>query len=324
MNPSKASIAIFSAEDHLELGARERSVSGARRQEKILKPSSLGGHGTVRNSLLVGLQRLGVPFRLNPALDEIKGEAVGLLAGKTYARQLLANGLKVLVGPNYTVSPRQDRKIFLHQNTAAIVPSEWVANFYREELPGLAGKIRVWSSGVDSHWWNSHDQGSRRDNALVYLKRAPTPVVEVVKTVLTDLRIPYRFISYGDYRPHEYRALLGKARFVVWIGSSESQCIAMFEAWSMGVPTFVFKSGRRALLRLSRFARKSVPANRWSAGPYVNPENGECWSTGPQLRDACLRFQNQRTSFAPRQWVLDHATLEKSALQYIQLLTSEE
>ncbi|MBB3705094.1 hypothetical protein [Aminobacter aminovorans] len=117
-----------------------------------------------------------------------------------------------------------------------LVPSRWVKAAYEADLPGLIGKIAIWPAGVDADYWAP--SGGARSTVLLYEKRQPEAAEQAAEIIRASGFEPVT-IRYGHYQPEEFKRALDQAIFCVVVGQSESQGLALAEAWSMDVPTFV-------------------------------------------------------------------------------------
>ncbi len=211
-----------------------------------------GGPDAVLRSVIDGLTALNVPYVLNPKVVP-KYSSVLVLSGTHVLRDMIKkkkNGriVRLVAGPNIVISPEDGGCIIMSKYIDKIVvPSEWVQEYY-----GLYGtttfkkNIRVWASGIHVYTKNN----TQKDIVVVYKKKCPDNVYLHVVQTLKKKNIPYVVIEYGKYTHEEYLSYLERAQFLVYLQKSESQGIAMFEAWGANVPTL-----------------------HWEPGVYVSPRN---------------------------------------------------
>jgi glycosyltransferase involved in cell wall biosynthesis len=69
---------------------------------------------------------------------------------------------------------------------------------------------------------------------------------------------------------------------LVYIGKSESQGIALLEAWAMNVPTFVYKANNPISIT-SEHGTLILGPDQYSAAPYLTDERGLFWSNVSEL-----------------------------------------
>jgi hypothetical protein len=130
---------------------------------------------------------------------------------------------------------------------------------------------------------------------LIYNKRMPKLAADLQQRL--SLRgMQTEIIHYGDkrgqkYRPHELRAALDRSYACVFLTYNEPQGLAASEAWSMDVPTFVY--------RVEELAAEAIV-------PYLTPWTGAYWTRFEDLVGMLNAFSPD--AYAPRRWVLDNMT----------------
>ncbi len=305
-----------------------RSVRSSFR-ERALPWRFRAGHPDVTLGLLRGLDRAEFGYSYNPVAlrsDQII-HRVGVLAGLTTlswaVRGAEEGGLGVLsVGPNVFVLPSEVRDELLSSAVKQIiVPSPWVGQLYASALPAIGSKIRVWAAGVDPlRWWPLETlEAVESRRCLIYRKSATTQEVVEVGELCRRLRWDWGVIEYGRYSSKEYLDALRRADVLVFLGETESQGLAMFEAWSANVPTFV----RRWRPHQTEVIVDPLRLGEWAgvcSSPYLSDDTGAFWSNLDELRDL---LENSGTpNHQPRRWVLKNATLELAAKKYYELVMS--
>lgn len=266
-----------------------------------------GGHYSVTRSMIEGLEQLGLPHCYNPKFLSSLTSRVVVLAGATAVKQAIqykrAGKIEYLaVGPNVvTFACERDYLLSDPAIDLVVVPSEWVAEMYLEDDPGLASKLFVWPAGVDERYWSPLESASR-DKVILYDKlfRADRRVLEDVKQHLLDEGFDVLEVRYGAYDLQSFRTLLRQCAFMVAFTDSESQGIAWAEAWSCEVPTFVYRrfeawfAGRRYMC---------------SSAPYLSPQCGAFFGDVTEFKQIVFDLGSGRMSgLAPRQWLLANMT----------------
>jgi hypothetical protein len=199
---------------------------------------------------------------------------------------------RLVVGPNIVVRVfEEDALLAAPEIDALLVPSEWVKALCEADEPRLRGKITIWPAGVDAEHWAP--SGAERSKILVYEKRQPEAAEHTSEAIRAAGLEPV-MIHYGDYKPEEFKQALDQSIACVVVGQSESQGLALAEAWSMNVPTFV-----------RRFDYSPEFETACSAAPYLTEATGAFWSTDEELRQL---LEAGTDSYAPRDWVLANNT----------------
>lgn len=257
-----------------------------------------GGHPGVTRSLIEGLKQLaGIDWLYARRFGKLRAKTVHAVADARAVRTGIAakrSGLcdRLIVGPNIVVRAfEEDAVLASPEIDMVLVPSQWVQDAYEADEPRLVGKIAIWPAGVDAaHWAPS---GSRRSKVLVYEKRQPKAAAEAADVIRSAGFEPVT-IRYGNYQPEEFKRALDEAIACVVVGQSESQGLALAEAWSMDVPTFV-----------RRFDVIPDEGTACSAAPYLTDATGDFWSTADELLELLAAGAN---SYHPREWLLANGT----------------
>ncbi len=98
---------------------------------------------------------------------------------------------------------------------------------------------------------------------------------------------------------------------------TESQGIALAEAWSMDVPTFIYEANQESPLHI--FSRRWYQADEV---PYINHLNGMRWSN-PDLLVDIITGDRKTWPFNPRLYVLNTMTDEIAMKNVFQAIKCE-
>jgi hypothetical protein len=264
------------------------------------------GHPSVTRSLTRGLKRIGNTYSLNPVSLRNVGRLCIVLSSIPALRQATEfrrNGRirLLLAGPNLVVRSNEHGGILASPEIdACLVPSKWVATAYAEDAPALAGRIRVWYAGVDEAYWAPQGLREERRHALIYSKNVDDAIVRLAESALGRAGWSITRVAYGSYSKCKFRAALRESRFAVFLSPTESQGIALAEAWSMDVPTLVWQP-RELVIGNKRYSE-------FSSGPYLNPETGALWTTGEELGRLLAHLPVLLSQFSPRAWIQRNMT----------------
>lgn len=203
-------------------------------------PAAGAVHKVFKN-LALGLDRIGYPYVVNKALD-----SCGRLWIHDDYRALLALRrldlrVKVLVGPNLFVMPRDiSRGIRIPDSAVYLHPSPWVVDAWRH-IGYMQSRLDYWPVGIDTTGFPARDPG-KLDRVLFYYKHRDRPGADGaarIEAMLKRSKINYQRINYGEYEQTDYLSALAKSRYVIWYGRQESQGLALQEAMAMGCPLIV-------------------------------------------------------------------------------------
>ena len=211
---------------------------------------------------------------------------------------------RLFIGPNIAIEkPKLSELILQIPNSRVLVPSASMRDILLDRKLGYTSEnILIWFAGVDQEFWKP-TEGPEKNFVLVYQKGPDSEErVKIVEKSLLKLKIPSATLRYGEYRQGEYFRLLNKCKFVIWVGHTETQGIAQFQAWAMNVPTLVSGLPKRRLEE-----RDGLMA---SAAPYLNEKTGILARREYPSLEEIMSMNNLFEDYSPRLWVTENATRE--------------
>lgn len=279
------------------------------------RKKGISGHYAVTRSLLDGLKKASVQYLFNEPLDYRLPETVLVLSNIDALKQaikLKSDGSisKLYAGPNLVVLPYDHNKILCNKNIDfVVVNSDWTEKAYVEQAPELKGKTIKWPAGVDENYWKP--SSVEKNGILVYWKSKNKQFIDNIVNIASKYG-PVRIVKYGSYSEEEYKKALDKSEFSIFVSESESQGIALIEAWSMDVPTLVWQGGH---LKGHGWKYSSV-----SSAPYLTTSTGKFWADSEQLEKQIQGCLKKKLKFGPRDWVLRNQTDLLSAKSLINMM----
>ncbi len=262
------------------------------------------GPDAVLDSLVRGLKEIGIELELNPKKpNEIAIVLSGIAALGQIIKHKQSRRIKTIIaGPNIVTHPRDEDGIMLSEEIdVVLVPSQWVADFYRHEVPELANKIKVWPAGV-----SISDASTRKGKPIIYDKLGNQSLLNQIQQVIGSQA---NVFTYGSFKHKDYQRALSEAPYLIYLAKSESQGLALQEAWAHDVPTLVNKS------------------THWEAGglswdspqincPYLTPELGSIFENTEELPIMIERV----LSLHPKQYCDEHLSDRASAQKLLNLI----
>lgn len=278
------------------------------------------GPKKVVDNLIKGLELIGYPYVINKQLDAcerlwIHDDAIAL--SRIYK---LDPGVKVVAGPNLYVSPRNVPRAIDLAKAVYLHPSQWVKCFWLDfgfdKCP-----IEVWPTGIDTDEFKPATDN--KEYVLVYFKQRSAEELNIVENVLKIKNIDYKLIDYNtSYKEDEYKNLLKKARYVIWLGRQESQGVALQEAMSCDVPilvcdvSYIGQWSVDQKLKYILNKEESEYANTTSA-PYFDERCGIKIKDLSGINGAIEKMEEQLNGFRPREYVLESLNLKKRATDFL-------
>ncbi|TAN34178.1 glycosyltransferase family 1 protein [Patescibacteria group bacterium] len=290
------------------------------------------GPDAVMDSLLRGLDELKRPYLLNVKSTEIKPEDTvfvnGSLETLQWAIKERKKFKKLVAGPNLVVTPNDGGGIINAPEIDLILqPSDWVRDFYLSISPRLSEKIKVWPAGVRV----PEITNNRREKILVFvknslsggelqalknalaalsykfiIKRSERSESEAFTSERAQIKYPVGFIFYDDYKQADYFRELNQAKAMLYFSLSESQGLALQEAWARNVPTLVWDRGRYEYNNYF-WCAKNISC------PYLNERCGMTFADFAELPAILEEFLRVLKRFDPRAYVEEQLSDLRSA-----------
>lgn len=262
----------------------------------------IGGHQDIIDSFLRGSAAYpDVEIRVNPSRKQAENSIVYVPSGWKALRDAIAlkragKITKLITGPVGDCIDDYESIILDESIDVCVVPCQW----YKEKCEREAASknlrfdnICVWPVGVDHERWTPLNTklDAKAGKALIYVKGRGAAALKSTEDTVKKSGIEYQEIFCGSHVPGDYKAKLEWCDFVVYLGYSETQGLALAQAWSMNRPTLVYEPDTVTELGLE-------------AAPYLTSETGKRWKNIEELELLLLNMP----VFSPRKWVLEHQT----------------
>lgn len=220
-------------------------------------------------------------------------------------------GCKFIYGPNIHLENPKNIEYIDHFEVKFLVPSSWVKKVAEKYLKNA--QIEIYPYGISIP---NDKLDKERNRILIYLKQFNSSEksksqVGIVKNFASSLGMKLEIFEYGKYSRKDFIESLKLAKFAVWFGSTESQGLALLEAWSHNVPTLV----RRA--------------NNWidhdgeifyaEAAPYLNAKRGIYSQTELLTWKDLQYFHAKLSTFNPQESLIGDLDLSTSAERFCKL-----
>jgi len=274
-----------------------------------------GGPQAVLESLIRGFNILNINYQLNPKTKDIL-DIVCVISGVDTLRWAIkakkqGKIKKIIAGPNIIITPEDADGVLLNEAIdLVIVPSQWVKDFYASFKPGFDKKIRVWPAGVKV----CPESKQERKGCLIYKKSVNEKLFKFVIQYLKSQNIDYKIIKYGKYKKEKYFELLNKVRFAIFLSGSESQGLALQEAWMRDVPTLAWNKGYFECKKMNKKIFGNVST------PYLTKECGMFFKDKGHFKNKYNLFVNNLFNFKPRKYSLENFTDKITSGNYLKIV----
>lgn len=269
------------------------------------------GPDAVLDSLIRGLQEKGITFEINPLRP--KFSIVHVISGIEILKEMIRKKEQgkittLLAGPTLVQTPYDHNNLI--QNThidALLFPSQWTKDFYVSLAPILQDKIKIWPAGV-----MIPKENSSHKNILIFKKNIEEHIYNQVIKSLKDKGLSYDTIIYGTYDKKEYSEKLQSASVLIYLQNTESQGLALQQAWSYNVPTLVWKN---TLWSNNEYTWEDAKIS----APYLTEQTGLFFTLKNFTQQLEIILTNKQ-SFNPKQYCSTYLSDKASVEIYLEIL----
>lgn len=265
-------------------------------------------------SLMRGLDLIGCPYSLNTKPDQ--GDQVNVLSNIDALRWAIdakrgGKISKLIAGPNLVILPDEHGSILASPEIDSILAtSQWVKDLYAAALPGAEHKISIWPAGIRIP---AIDASQERSGCIVFKKTVEEKLCREVIAMLESMSIPFTVIEYGKFSQKRYFDLLKKSRFMIYLQETESQGIALQEAWGHDVPTLVWNRGY-----FKSPDGRVIRGN--TSAPFLTEKSGMLFGSKEEFGEKLTEFLSRLETFEPREYCANTLSDRSSAEIYARIL----
>lgn len=285
--------------------------------------SRVGGQKRVFLNLCAGLDRLGLPYRVNNyRYIKQHPEEVACIIGKPHILDKISWKNPILFGASVFAHPCEDPTLLQRLPVKKIlVPGEWMRQMWE---PYYGNHVLAWPVGIDTDKWIPVPRDGKDIDILLYDKirwehdHYEKELITPIKSCLEQQGLNTAVIRYGFYEEEQFHSLLARSKAMLFLCEHETQGIAYQQALSCGVPILAWERG--GFWQDPSFFPHKIQFAPVSAVPYWDKRCGIKFKDKSDFPDKLEEFlyKLKGTAFAPRDYILELLTLEKCADQYIQ------
>lgn len=283
-----------------------------------------GGVEKVFINLCKGLDIIKQPYIVNLPFTLLKpDDRVAILgAGKHCLDGYVASN-KIVAGIGLMTHPSEWPNLCTTYPVVKYLQhSEWANNVYK---PYFGDKCAIWPVGIETDQWKPNENVIKKYDVLVYNKirwdkqKINYELREPILKTLYEKSLKYTELVYGNYSPDEFKNKLLQSKSVIFLVEHESQGIACGEMLSTNVPIFAWDNGY--CLDPNRFSwgQNEIPA---TSVPYFDDRCGMKFKDLAEFEARFSEFYKkvEKNKFAPREYILENLSLEKSASQFMKII----
>ena len=269
-------------------------------------------------NLLKGLDFIGQKYILNRNVKAYEWNWIhdsidGLI-------EVAVQRIPAVLGPNIVVW-NSDFPIFcpkLHTDSIYLHPSTWPLNMWKQ-LGFRDCKLKSWPVGIDISAFKIDKNKRKKENVLIYYKgRQPCLLAKIVEEVI---RLGYKpkILVYGHYSEEFFKIILEQCIFGIWVGSTESQGIALEEAMASDLPLIVLDcvNLNDCYPPGACFIPKQIQEMTATSIPYFSEKCGIRILSISELELAIETMAQNINSYNPSQFVQETLSLELCAKKFV-------
>uniref|UniRef100_A0A6C0DP79 Methyltransferase FkbM domain-containing protein n=1 Tax=viral metagenome TaxID=1070528 RepID=A0A6C0DP79_9ZZZZ len=216
--------------------------------------------------------------------------------------------VKILYGPHHFIFPKGEickaSNPKWSNRCVYTSLSNWVQEMYKEFSKQTAIPILPLPFGIDERL-EDVSRYPKQIDCIVYFKRRDPKDLAFACKLLEKKRLTYKLFEYTKYKEADYKALLKSVRFVLWIGSHESQGFAMQECLAMNIPVLVWD----ALSMFDEYGSykeyKGTKELAATTVPVWSSLCGERILRKYELSDAIDHIRTNGKHYSPRSYILE-------------------
>ncbi len=283
-----------------------------------------GGQMRVFLNLCAGLDRIGIPYRVNDYRHARNNpNEVACIVGKPCVLDKIEWKNPILFGAAVYSHPLDDPQLLERLPVKKIlVPGPWMKEMCE---PYWRDTVEAWPVGIDTDVWRPSNAAQYPIDVLLYDKvrwehdRHETILIAPIRAMLKVCGFSFQEMRYGFYREEEYRAALSKCRAMIFLCEHETQGIAYQQALSCDVPIFAWDRG--GFWQDPSYYPDKVKFAPVTSVPYWDDRCGRKFLDAADLSVKWNEFWDDVVAkrFRARDYILENLTLEMCARQYVEL-----
>lgn len=275
------------------------------------------GPNKVIVNTLKGLDKIGYPYVINKNIRYFKYNWI-----HDSVRGLIETGLykkPALIGPNIVVLPKDlPRFRPVLTNCIYLHPSQWCVDVWKQ-IGFSECQVRPWPVGIDAADFYKTKRDPSGKEIMIYYKRRDPLLLDKAISIVKSIGFNPLIIKYGEYNEGQYKQILSKCKFGIWLGISESQGIGLQEAMASGLPLIVcdvnslFESANEDDYKFPEKLRNFKP----TSAPYFEDRCGIIINDFSKLKESIVEMSSNLSFYRPHDFIIDNFSLEKQAMELL-------
>jgi len=290
------------------------------------EPKKLSGMQRVVANFTKGLNILGIDYVFNPSRWKINyNEPIVCFGLGKLGLEGVKENAKIIAAVGFPYPSDYPELCNRYNVVKFLQHSKWAIDFHKTSKIYPDNIFDTWFAGIDAEYWEVCDSQPEIIHALVYVKthldlnHLETVLVQPVIKRLEKLGIKYNIIKYGKYLPHEYKSLLKKSSFLVFISPHETQGFAYLESLSCNRPVFAWNPGFWMDPDKIRLGLKEI---KTTSVPFFSDECGDTFKNYHEfdikIEEFIINLINNK--FNPSKYIRDNLTILHSTKRMLEII----
>ncbi len=308
----------------------DRWLPGDRYPRRVIRSLFRGkpritGHRRVFQNLCAGLDRLGMPYRINDyRYIRRHPQEVACIIGKPQVLNKIAWKNPIIFGAAIFSHPSDDPTLLKRFPIArVVVPGEWSRAMWQDQY---GDRVVSWAVGIDTKEWQPCPDIAKDIDILLYDKvrwqrdHYEPELIHPIQQHLAQTGLKVAVLRYGNYQEPEFLNLVSRSKAMIFLCEHETQGIAYQQALACGVPILAWDRG--GFWQDPVYFPDRVLFAPVSSVPYWDNRCGMKFETIAQFPKQLHLFLQQvnQQQFDPRSYILENLTLEHCAQRYLQIV----
>lgn len=276
--------------------------------------------GKVVKNLMKWLDKLGYPYVLNYDLNATKRLWIHDDTFSLKKLRHLSPETCCIIGPNLYALPRAVPESLALDKFPHLMPASWVVDFWKSF--GYKWLLDSWPVGIDTEYFIPSDE--EKTEVLVYCKQRTQSDYQTVIDLLCKKKVQHQILRYGNYTESEFQGVLRKSKYVIWIGCSESQGIALWEILATDTPVLIWDINYlgQCDFGANSFTEAELAYSWVTSAPYFDDTCGIRIHKSWELDGAISQMESSFWLFQSRRYVEENLSLDGQARKFIELYDS--
>ncbi len=279
-----------------------------------------GGQARVLLNLCAGLEKLGVPYRVNDyRYIERHPDELACIIGKHHVLNRGSWRNPIMFGAAVHSHPFSDPHLLKRLPVRKVlVPGEWVRQMWE---PYYGDAVVAWPVGIDTESWKPDSGTEKTFDFLLYDKvrwehqKFEGTLLEPIRQELRRRGLTCSELRYGYYREEVFRSRLSACRAMIFVCEHETQGIAYQQALACGVPILAWDRG--GYWQDPEFYPRQVRFGPVTSVPYWDERCGRTFLDAAEFSAQLGQFWTDLTHYSARDYILQNLTLEICARKYL-------